>query len=68
MNGILELISILSMLAAIGALFWAGFGVLSVSEVGNGSLNTWEATRGPVAVAAAALGVNLVSSFLRRRL
>ncbi|MGL4239369.1 hypothetical protein [Tabrizicola sp.] len=69
MKGLLELISLLSVIVCLGAVFWAGLGLLSVSnEVGDASLRTREVISGPLIVAAAAVAINLAAGFVRKRL
>ena len=69
MKGLLELVSILSMIVGLGAICWLGFQLLgSSNEVGDGTLMTWERSAGPLWVAGLALVVNLGAGALRKRL
>lgn len=69
MKGLLELITILSMLVVLGASFWMGLSLLSTSkEVGDGSLLTFGKLRGPMTVAGIALVINLSAGFAKRRM
>ena len=69
MKGLLELVTIISMLVALGAITWMGFSLLATSnEVGDGSLLTFGKLRGPLTVAGIALAVNLVAGFVKRRM
>ncbi len=69
MKNILELASILSLFVFLGAVFWIGFGLIGTSsEAGDGSLMSWEKSRGALTVAALSMAVNLATGYLRKRL
>jgi TRAP-type C4-dicarboxylate transport system permease small subunit len=69
MKSLLEIVSILSLLACLGALIWLGFQALgSSNEVGDGSLMSWARASGPLWVAGVALVINLAAGRLRKRL